>query len=382
MRRIERIVGLMFYFFVISSLIIPISVINKLFFVGIIMLFTLQFLLKKNSKIISLAPVGILLIYLYGYIKAYSSDSDLDLAFQFMIFSVMLFLIYPISENKIDFNKVIMISGLFLTFATFLLYILMVYKVEFIGSNTLIKLFKEYGSISMGYRGFFGDPTLFVHFGSAPFLFLPGCLFFKKAIDNKSLKDYVILCLIILAMVLSSSRALILGFILAALLLVFNKLKGYSKVFGTYFLLIIIAVMFVYLGVNSSVFDLNDFSNNIKVGDAKSFFENIDVGNFVLGDGLAAYFYAGGRGSYSAHTENTLFDTLRYFGFIFTTMLYIFILFPTTNFSKIARSSDAVIIFSIYLAMSLTNPILFNSLGGLIIIWYWSNILKGPRAIF
>ena len=77
----------------------------------------------------------------------------------------------------------------------------------------------------------------------------------------------------------------------------------------------------------------------------------------------------------AAHTENSLFDTVRYLGLILTFVTYSNILFPKINFKFPRKNIEDLIIIFIYLIMSMTNPILFNSLGGILILWYWSKIL-------
>ena len=89
-----------------------------------------------------------------------------------------------------------------------------------------------------------------------------------------------------------------------------------------------------------------------------------------MGDGLAAYYYAVGRGKIVAHTENSLFETLRYFGAIFTTIIYLKIIYPTKNFYNSKIKNKYFTIFGVYLLMSLANPIFFNSVGALVILWY------------
>lgn len=376
MIKIRKIIEFLMYIFTISSLLIPAGLVNKIVFIGIISLYGIQFIKTRKSKLPTLAPILIMLIYFYGYLKSFTSNSDSALALQFMVFAGMLLLIYPILDNNIKTDNLIKHSGLVLTFATFLLYLLLVDEISFIGSSAILKTFREYGLISMGYRGFFGEDKLFVHFGNVPFLYLPCCLYFRDYLETKDKKFLFFVALILIAMFLSTSRALVLGFILASFTMFINRKKGFSKVFRTYGIAIILLVGVIYLNLNSTVFDLSDAGNSIKIGDAKSFFENITFKNLLIGDGLASYYYAGGRGSYLSHTENTLLDSIRYFGLILSFILYCLVLMPTSKLIKFSKNKDVIYIFIIYLLMSLTNPILFNSLGGFIILWYWSRLLN------
>lgn len=376
MRIIKQLIKWLFCIYVMTSLLIPASIVNKICFIGILFLYTLQLSKTKQRRIISISPVVIVMIYFYGFAKSLVGESDFTLAFQFLMFSVTLILIYPIFKNDIDVNKIVKKSGIMLAISTFLLYIMLVLEISFFGSEFLTDLFQNYGLIAMGYRGFFGNDILFVHFGTVPFLFLPGCLYVKDYLKNKSITQLALITMIFAAIFLSTSRALILGFILTVFILIILNKKGFSKIFTAYFFIVVSVLAVLYLVINSTVFDVNDYSNRIKIEDAKSFIDQMTVETALIGNGLATYYYAAGRGRFLSHTENTLFDTIRYFGVIFTFLIYYSLIIPTKKLKMVKSNKDSLFIFLIYLVMSLTNPILFNSFGGIVILWYWYSILK------
>jgi hypothetical protein len=56
-------------------------------------------------------------------------------------------------------------------------------------------------------------------------------------------------------------------------------------------------------------------------------------------------------------------------------LLYYFILVPVRRIGSYTGGNFLdVVIFLIYLLLSFTNPILFNSMGMLVILWYWSRV--------
>ena len=372
--KISKLIEYMIFIFIISSLLIPAAFLNKAVFAIIVFLFVFQFAKVKNARFITLAPIIILIVYIYGYIRSFASHSDQALALQFMIFTVILFLIYPIVENDVDLERIVKVCGVVLSIISLLLYIIFVKKINFIGSDSIFSFFEKYGLLAMGYRGFFGESKLFVHFGSVPFLYLPGCLYFDEYLKTRSKTILVILGIILTAMVLSTSRALVLGFMLGAVVLVVRRMKGYDKALLLIALVVVSTLALAYMLFNSSMFDASENSNRIKIGDAKSFLDNINLVNLLIGDGLGSYYFAGGRGGLRAHTENTLLDTVRYFGVILTFIIYITLTVPTTNISRIRENVDKLLIFAIYILMSITNPILLNSVGGIIILWYWRSV--------
>jgi hypothetical protein len=102
----------------------------------------------------------------------------------------------------------------------------------------------------------------------------------------------------------------------------------------------------------------------------------------LFGDGLASTYYTVGFQIRAAQTEITLLDMIRYFGLPLTALLYAALLFPSLRQRSIDRRKlKAIVIFAVYLLMSLTNPILFNSFGLMIVVWYWTRMLGSPVGL-
>jgi hypothetical protein len=151
----------------------------------------------------------------------------------------------------------------------------------------------------------------------------------------------------------------------------------------TFFILLSVPlaiIILAYLLSQTNIFSSNEFSNQIKIGHIESFMENINVKNFLIGDGLGSYYFSKGVNGMLAHTEITPMDMLRYLGFILTPFLYCAILFPSKVIRNYLDNKVYFLLFILYLIASLTNPIMFNSFGLLIVLWYWQKIINSTNT--
>ncbi len=371
----------MLYIYFISTLILPIAIINKIAFLVLIFLTVIQLNQKKQYTLLTLSPFFILMIFFYGYINSLKGNVDTGLAIQFALFPLSLFLIYPIQQNGIDINKLTKICGIILMFLTLILYMLYIKKVDEV--YTVLKTFNNYNQVAVGMRGYFGEDKLFFHLGTVPFLFLSACLFFKDFMIKREPKTLLIIILMAFTICLSSARALVVGLILGIVALIITRTKGYIKLFTTNVTLCILIFAAIFIGFNSDVFSINEVSNSIKIGHAQSFIDNLTTQNVLLGDGLATYYYSEGINRYTAHTEITVLDMVRYFGFPLACLLYFFLIFPVFMLNSYkGQGKEALMIFLIYVAMSMANPIFINSIGSLIILWYWTEIITQGNQNF
>ena len=72
-------------------------------------------------------------------------------------------------------------------------------------------------------------------------------------------------------------------------------------------------------------------------------------------------------------TEITILDSVRYFGVFTFIWLWLLILNPSIMCGKFASKIDfRVGIFIGYVILSISNPVLFNSFGMFVLVWYWS----------
>jgi hypothetical protein len=74
-------------------------------------------------------------------------------------------------------------------------------------------------------------------------------------------------------------------------------------------------------------------------------------------------------------------DMARFFGVPLMLILFFVLFFPTSDTKSYGGENlTRVLIFSLYVGISLTNPVLFNSFGLLFVVWYWSNVLSIQRG--
>ncbi|MFN0290508.1 hypothetical protein [Pedobacter helvus] len=362
--------------FFITTLLFPVFVLNKVFFVAIfaVMLYDL----KANNKMITIAPIVVFIVFALGYLMSLFSSVAIDRAMsnQLMLSVLVLFLIYPIIKYKIDIDKVVKISGIVLIIFTGIFFLLIV---TFLGnpvSSLAYDIFEKYGNGSSGLRSFSEEASLTFHFGTVPFLYLSTCLFFYSYLKNRKRLNLVAILISLPALIVSTSRGLWIICIIGMFLIFFLNLRLGAKI-----LLVCIAIptflsLVSYVLVNTNIFSSEEESNDVKIGHVTSFIDNINPVNLILGDGLGAYYYSKGSGAMKSHTEVTPLDMFRYFGLILTGILYLSIIFPAKNISSyLGEKRFFVAIFALYLINSFTNPIMFNSYGLLIVLWYWSKIL-------
>jgi hypothetical protein len=243
----------------------------------------------------------------------------------------------------------------------------------------LFDFFRRAMSGSTGFRSFSEDinASFFFHLGTTPFLYLPFCLHFFDYLFTKKKSILLYLGVLLVTMWVSSSRGLLITTIFSMSCIYLLKKSQTKRVFMILMSIPISLFLFYFVATNTSIFDSSEISNRTKIGPVESFFDNINGVNFFVGDGLASYYYSKGSGGIKAHTEVTPIDMLRYFGFILTLLLYLVLFFPQRqiNTSDFIRKKIYLLIFSFYVINSFTNPIMFNSYGLLIVLWYWSKIL-------
>jgi hypothetical protein len=363
--------------FFIVTLLFPVFILNKIIFASI---FGMMFYeMKPSNKISTISPIIVLLVFFFGFLVSIFGPVSVDRALsnQLMLSVLVLFLIYPIQKYQIDLDRIVKISGIVLVVFTGIFFLLIV---TFAGnpiSTLALGIFMDYASGSSGLRNFAEEASLNFAFSTVPFLYLPVCLFFYSYLKTKQKKNLIIILLFLPAIIISTSRGLWVICVLGLFLIFFLNLKLTYKL-----LLIGISIPIFILGVsyilaNTMIFSSDEVSNNAKRLHVVSFIDNLNFMNFFIGDGLGAYYYSKGAGIMKAITEVTPVDMLRYFGFFLAPILYIFIIFPIKKLSSYTGENRIFTsIFILYLINSFTNPIMFNSYGLLIVLWYWSKILS------
>lgn len=362
----------LFLLFLFFSVLFPLALANKLIFVIIIVIYLLD---SGNSISIRriLAPLVILFIFLNGLnLAMVNFDFDQELAQQFLFSVFELFLIFPILKYNINLNNLFIKIGVALACYTLLLLLLLIFFPENLFSRTLLNLFYNYSSGSIGVRDFTEEGFLSFHIGSVPFLQISVCITYIKMKFN--IKKILLMSLQIFVIWISGSRGLIITSFVSLFLIVLINLQTIYKYVAMLFLIPTLGFIYSFLLKDNMIFSDDEFSNQVKLGHLNSFHNQLTASNLLFGNGLASYYYSQGFARRVSHTEITILDMLRYFGIIQTSILYYFIIFPHNRFFSFLRK-PLTLVFIIYVINSFTNPTMFNSFGLMVVLWYWSVLL-------
>ncbi|PBJ23094.1 hypothetical protein BSF44_27060 [Pseudomonas sp. ACN8] len=361
----------------LSTVLTPVFLLNKLIFAPLFLL-SIGFLFFRPA--ITYAPLLIVLIFIYGYFLGFLSGADDSLGRQMLFGSVALFLIYFINNFKVDMSRAVKFTGaIFALVMCGLSFLLMVLPSLPIG-RILLDYYNANELGFYGVRNFGGLQMFMLHHRSTPFLLVPLSLFFIDFLNLKKIGALFFVIVVSTAIVCSASRALMVMALVSLSVLYFSH-KNWSM----RLLMIIVAVPLVafalyFLASETSMFSSNEQSNSIKIGHLISFFGIIDWDMLLFGKGLGAYFFTEGYGAVVSQTEITWMDAIRFFGLPLSALLLLVLLFPVRNISLDSVSASSRLIMILYLIMSMSNPVLFNSFGFLVVLWYWSIVLRGQDA--
>lgn len=363
-----------------SSLIAPAFIVNKLIFLTLLSSYAIYYLMAGESKVPSVAPVLISMIYLYGFILSWLGWSDIDLSVQFLSGSFVLFLHYPLQRFNVDIEGVVRKCALAMIASTLLFYLVFAGIIGFTGDVELLDFFNKYSLGSAGEREFSDEAFSMFHLGSAPFLYLPAVLFFREYLDEKKIKSALVVLLILITAFVSSSRGLFVAILVGFAYLYGARLSLKARVLYVVLTGVFFLVALLLLNEYYEFFSINEQSNSVKIGHAKSFFDSLSFASVVFGSGLASYYFSIGAHKYVAHTEITLFDAMRYFGWILTFIIYWLVFFPVSGALRVlSENREAFFLFLIYILLSMTNPVLFNSYGFIVVLWYWAEVKKSRK---
>lgn len=361
------------FLFSFFSLIVPISIANKIFFILILGILILNvFSGKRFPKL--LAPIIFISIYALGFVLSFTSASDTRLAIQFFMSTFILLFIYYIYIYNVDFERVLFSCLIFLASFTIVFSILNTFELL---PDYFNFIFKEYSLGENSVRELAGVVVPMIHFGSAPILFLAVVIGSGHMLKRGgNFKDLSLLLFFLTAIALSSSRANIILSVIYIIVIFFIKSGWVFKFISSLIILYACNIGWQFILMN---FSSVDGSNFVKIGHFLGFVEQFSWTHLVLGDGLASYYFSPGLNKLVSHTEITILDQIRYFGVVSVVILYGSLVVPGILLAfklKDFNYNMKLIGFIMYLIMSLTNPVLFNSFGNLVILWWWYIYLK------
>lgn len=314
---------------------------------------------------------------MYGFMLAQFNHVDMPVAVQFLLATLILPLIYFIVAYDIDMDKLaVKGSYLLVTFTAIFWISLLVPDLQFF--QNLNQFLVDYNMSSASEREFFaGEATFTVALSTAPFLFAGFCVVgMRLASINRRMFDRFGLLLIFAAIVVSGQRALI------GITLLYTAYLWLSVTRPRYrwlvLLLLVLAVIFMWMVflADSQVFSKDEVSNQVKIGHFQSYLDDLSLGSLLFGNGLASYYFSSGSHIMKSFTELTPIDLFRYFGIPLTLVLYTFLLLPLPSLYRLKRNHYGyTVAIMLYLALSLTNPVMFNSYGLLVVLWYWRSLV-------
>lgn len=376
--RYSTLTSSLFGLFVACTLAIPAAPLNKVLFALLILwLFAYHLNRPILVRFPSIAPVVIVGIFMYGFILAQFNQVDMPVAVQFLLATLILPLIYFIVACDIDMDKLAVNGSYLLVVCTAIFWIsLLLPDLPFF--QTLNQFLIDYNMSSATEREFFeGEATFTLALSTAPFLFVGFCVVGMRLISvNRRMFDWFGLLLIFAAIVVSGQRALIGVTLLYTAYLWLTVTRPRYRWLVLMVLVFAVIFMWSVLLADSQVFSKDEVSNQVKIGHFQSYLAALSPSSLLFGNGLASYYYSSGSQVMKAFTELTPIDLCRYFGVPLTLVLYAFLLLPFPNLYRLKRSNYGYsVAIVLYLALSMTNPVMFNSYGLLVVLWYWRSLV-------
>lgn len=369
--------------FMLTTLLAPATILNKLLFVAL-----LAWTLALMTRVRSPRPqwvwpsFGIIGIFLYGYLLALPFPNDHDLALQFFLATFVLLLIHFVEYFNIDMDQAVEFCGKIMVGVT-AIYWLLALNPELPYAQELVIWFQVVSQSATAERDYLEEvPVLTLALGTAPFFFVPWCLVVMRILRRFSVSDLVWLILYGAAIALSGARGVV---VVALLFLAFAGLVQASIVTRVLLMVMLCAFATIILPTlfsNTVLFSRDEISNAAKIGHFQSFWDQLGWFNSIFGGGLGSFYFTVGKGAFTQHTELTPIDLARYVGIPFAISVYCLMLLPRLFRSPFKGQRPLVFtIFVLYLLLSVTNPVLINSFGMLVVVWYWAKYRQYFNAV-
>lgn len=372
------------YAFVLLTLLVPNSIANKIAFVWTIiasLVFTSVRALEQEVP--TLAPFAVVGIFSYGYVLSLIGGGDSLLARQFFLSVAVLFLVYPLVWWRIDVDRLVVVTGMVLAISTTAAGLMVVLSPGTAIGTAAVTYFTDYSMGAYGSRDFGAGEAVMVHAGAAPFLFLTYSVLLHSFAGTRTLWKLVFLALLLLSLAATTSRALAGAALVSTLYFAVQRLRAELRIVAL--ALAVAALLFggylIYQATD--VLSSEEVSNSIKLGHLSSYLSSQTMWTLLFGEGLGAMYFSSGAGEVLAHTEITPMDMARYIGVPLVILLYGILLRPSSQLRNDSAAKDALFLMLVYHVVALTNPVLLNSYGLLIVLWYWVRVLPpaGGRAL-
>lgn len=369
----------LFLLFMIATLLAPVAIFNKLIFF-IIFFWTFVIFAKQglSGRAIIVSPIMIFFVFLYGLILSLINPNDHALAMQLILSSAILFLIHFVFYYNLNIDDAVEICGKIMIGVT-LIYWICVLFYDIPGVSDWILWFNEISQSDSAERDYVGNGLVRTFaLGSAPFIYLPWCLVLMRLSQKIKWMDFFWAILYAFVIILSGARGImVISFLFMCYIFISNGSSIIYKFISSFVVMIALISLVLFSISNTMVFGSEETSNAVKIGHFESFLEQLTWVNGLWGNGLGSYYFSSGSGILKSQTELTPIDLVRYVGFPLAFLVYIFLLFPRLHRKFFRKQFQPIIvIFFLYLVLSFTNPVLFNSVGMLVVIWYWHKVLR------
>jgi hypothetical protein len=378
--------SIIFGLFVTLVLLVPLApVIKPYFCVLCIAIIYKQTMSRRNHLLVIPAFLIVFGIFTYGYFFSLFMPSDRAIASQYFLTIFILFLVHFVEIHRIDIDRVIEISGLVFLIGT-CIFVINTFWPENPLANITTPIFKDYSFAGVDTRAqdildSQNEIKTFV-LGDTPFLFLPWSIVLIRMMKQRNIKNLILLIMFGTAILFSGSRAIIGGSIVFLMITIYGGASLYKRILTFIVLGLIMYYSVNYLLDNTMVLNSYEQSNEAKIAHIESYFDDLTFVKAMFGQGLGSYYYSSaGLGSLRSYTEITPVDMARYFGIPLTLLLYYCIIFPIYKSSiYVGENKLRMIAMILYIIMSAANPIMFNSYGMLIVVWYWIKLRETQRS--
>lgn len=291
----------------------------------------------------------------------------------FLLLKSYLFISFAI---LIYFTRINVLKYLSVALTILAIHILTLSAIVLIHPDTFMPLYifgEQYGifSLDKGRDYGAGFKVFQMYFVTSSMLVIPIAYYFDLAKTSKQNATFywVLVLLNICAMFIAGTRNnMIMAIMLPiALAVMYSERRKRMAVLMT----VVIGIFaFTWHDEIATLFDPNEASNSVKLlmlNDYAAIFS--DPSNLVFGKGLGSYEYWSGRG-YKFDTELTYLEIIRNFGLLLGGLMILLLIYPIVYAFILHRSykeKNIVLAYAAYLVMSMSNPLLFSSMGILIL---------------
>jgi hypothetical protein len=362
-----------------ATLLAPYNIINKIIFSIIILLMlknAYEGRMKKSEIIWS--PFVIISIFIYGFLYSIPFNNDAGLAKQYLLSTLNLLMIFFINHYKINMSDLSEFFGKVIVLVSAVYFFSNIFFADIGYVKTALKIFESLNSSVSSQRDFISDENI-VKFGAistVSFVYVAWCLTCIRISSAFTMKDLAWLILYGLTIVISGRRGLALISLIFAFSFFYLRSNGLIKFSLLAFFSSITYLVLSWALSETLLFSVSETSNFTKIGHLFSYLEQLSISKFIFGEGLGAYYYSHGVGRELSITELTFIDLSRFLGVPLTIISIIYLVFPKFYVKAFSGNRKYYLIsFILYLALSMTNPVLIQSYGMLVILWYWASFM-------